>query len=106
MKEKIKEKLLSRGFEELYLQGSEKLINAVIEEVQSILKNNTDIVTTVPYQLCPKCQGTGEVYVQNWYGSPTSIFSGVQTCNICGGRGIIPMHVIDAKDNWKLEIEK
>jgi len=93
MKEKIKEKLLSRGFDELYLQSSEKLIDAVIEEVQR-LKNDTNIATAVPYQLCPKCQGTGEVYVQNWYGSPTSISSGAQICNICGGRGIIPMHVI------------
>ena len=99
MKEKIKEKLLDKNFNELYLRSNERLIDAVIEEVQSILKKDINIATAVPYQLCPKCQGTGEVYVQNWYGSPISISAGAQICNICGGRGIIPMHVL--RNNWE-----
>jgi hypothetical protein len=41
-----------------------------------------------------KCGGDGKVLVQNWYGSPTSISSGVETCNLCGGAMIIPMHII------------
>lgn len=52
------------------------------------------VLATVPYQLCPKCGGDGTVMVQNWNGSPTSISSGLQTCNLCGGAMIIPMHII------------
>ena len=52
------------------------------------------VLATVPYQLCPKCGGDGVVLVQNWYGSPTSISSGVQVCDVCSGNKIIPMHVM------------
>ena len=52
------------------------------------------VLATVPYQLCPKCGGDGTVMVQNWNGSNTSISSGVETCNLCGGAMIIPMHII------------
>ena len=62
-------------------------------------KQSTDnfsytVLATVPYQLCPKCGGDGTVMVQNWNGSNTSISSGLQTCNLCGGAMIIPMHII------------
>jgi DnaJ-class molecular chaperone len=30
-------------------------------------------VSTVPYQLCPKCGGDGIVMVQNWDGSPNFV---------------------------------
>jgi hypothetical protein len=53
-----------------------------------------NVVSVVPYQLCPKCGGDGEVLVQNWYGNTTSISSGTQVCDVCGGNKIIPMHVI------------
>ena len=52
------------------------------------------VLATVPYQLCPKCGGDGTVMVQNWNGSNTSISSGLQTCNLCGGAMIIPMHIV------------
>jgi DnaJ-class molecular chaperone len=60
-------------------------------------------VSTVPYQLCPKCGGDGIVMVQNWDGSITSISSGLQTCNLCGGEMIIPMHVMPIE--YKIEHE-
>ena len=53
-----------------------------------------NVLPAVPYQLCPKCGGDGVVLVQNWYGSPTSISSGIQVCDVCGGKKIIPMHVM------------
>lgn len=53
------------------------------------------VLATVPYQLCPKCNGDGEVLVQNWNGGTTSISTGMFTCNVCGGAKIIPMHVIN-----------
>ena len=52
------------------------------------------MLPTVPYQLCPKCGGDGVVLVQNWYGSPTSISSGTQTCDVCDGNKIIPMYIV------------
>lgn len=42
----------------------------------------------VPYQLCPKCQGTGSVLPDNLHS--TSIAK--VTCNVCFGKMIIPMH--------------
>lgn len=53
-----------------------------------------NVLPAVPYQLCPKCGGDGLVLVQNWYGSQTSISSGTQVCDVCGGDKIIPMHVM------------
>jgi hypothetical protein len=55
------------------------------------------VLATVPYQLCPKCGGDGTVMVQNWNGSPTSISNGLQTCNLCGGAMIIPMHIVSTE---------
>ena len=52
------------------------------------------VLATVPYQLCPKCGGDGTVMVKNWNGSNTSISNGLQTCNLCGGAMIIPMHIL------------
>lgn len=49
----------------------------------------------VPYQLCPKCNGDKEVLVQKWNGGTSAISSGMHTCDICNGEGIIPMHLIE-----------
>jgi len=64
-------------------------------------KNNKKEKTTelnmlpvVPHQVCPKCKGEGVVLVQTWYDSPTSITSRIQVCDVCGGKKIIPMHVM------------
>ena len=53
-----------------------------------------NVLPAVPYQLCPKCGGDGEVLVNNWNGSPTSISTGIQTCDLCGGAKIIPQHIV------------
>ena len=50
--------------------------------------------TVVPYQLCPKCNGDGTVFVNNWNGSLTAFSSGLQTCDLCHGTKVIPMHVV------------
>ena len=70
----------------------------VIKTQNPVISDHT-ILTTVPYQLCPKCGGDGKILVQNWYGSPTSISDGTETCNLCGGKMIIPMCIISAKNN-------
>lgn len=53
------------------------------------------IVKVVPYQLCPKCNGDGQVMVQQWNGGNTSISSGMFTCDVCDGAKIIPMHALN-----------
>lgn len=72
-------------------------------EIEALfIKNQKQIPDTIPYQLCPKCGGDGIVLVQNWFGSPTSISSGTDTCNLCNGAMIIPMYVLP-KNNVTFE---
>lgn len=60
------------------------------------------IVNYVPYQSCSICFGQGLVAkpsyvpgdVDQWTSSDLAY-----TCNICNGKGIIPMHVIDNNKN-------
>ena len=63
-----------------------------LEQVKNITYE--PVLQTVPYQLCPKCGGDGEVLVNNWNGSPTSISTGMQICDLCGGAKIIPQHIM------------
>jgi hypothetical protein len=44
--------------------------------------------TVVPYQCCPVCNGTGRIMGSSYSGA---IF---ETCDVCNGKKIIPMHVI------------
>lgn len=53
------------------------------------------VLATVPYQLCPKCNGDGQLMVQQSNGGTTSISSGMFTCDVCGGGKIIPMHILN-----------
>ena len=50
----------------------------------------------VPYQLCPKCNGQGQVskppYIAGDVHEWTSI-SCIFTCDVCNGSKIIPMHL-------------
>jgi len=62
-------------------------------------KNNkkekaTELLSAVPYQLCPKCNGEGMLFVQNRSDYTTSVISGSQVCDVCNGNKIIPMHVM------------
>ena len=65
---------------------------------ESKTQNHTNcgytVLSTVPYQLCPKCNGDGHLMVKQWYGG-TSMSSGMFGCDVCGGSKIIPMHVIN-----------
>lgn len=42
----------------------------------------------VPFQLCPKCSGEGDI----------AITTARVTCDVCGGKKIIPMHPIKKKE--------
>lgn len=48
----------------------------------------------IPYQLCPKCGGTGEVLNDNKMVGCCGISSGVETCDLCHGNKVIPMYEI------------
>ena len=69
----------------------------------AIVGNN--VLADVPYQLCPKCNGQGQVSkppyiagdVHEW-SSSSCIF----TCDVCNGSKIIPMFIVsqDALQLW------
>lgn len=50
----------------------------------------------IPYQLCPKCNGEGNMFVSNIHPS-TLLSAGWQNCDVCYGQKIIPMHEIKEK---------
>ena len=75
------------------------ILNTLIKEPISgytIKKPTTcyTVIATVPYQICPKCNGDGTVMIQDWNGSTTGTSNGLQTCNLCKGAMVIPMHII------------
>jgi hypothetical protein len=46
------------------------------------------VLATVPYQCCPVCNGNGKTVAD---GFTSSVY---QTCKVCLGAMIIPMHVL------------
>ena len=50
----------------------------------------SEILNYVPYQLCPKCQGEGEV--PNC--EPGCTYINKKPCDVCNGAKIIPMAVV------------
>jgi hypothetical protein len=53
----------------------------------------TKNLNAVPYQTCPLCLGAGRMT-----GYSSSIF---QTCHVCNGARIIPMHVVPPAESSK-----
>ncbi len=46
----------------------------------------------IPYQICPKCNGVGEHFPDN-FGASTAMY--MVPCQVCKGAKIIPMYVKD-----------
>lgn len=46
------------------------------------------VLATVPYQCCPVCNGSGQTVAD---GFTSAVY---QTCKVCLGAMIIPMHVL------------
>ena len=54
----------------------------------------TDTIKYVPYQLCPKCNGQGQVSKPPWIAGDVyewSNSSSIFPCDVCNGQKIIPM---------------
>ena len=60
------------------------------EEKADIVTTETQVVKCVPYQLCPKCNGNGQII--NTWGSMYS------NCDVCNGDRIIPMHILNQSE--------
>jgi len=53
------------------------------------------VLAAVPYQCCPLCIGTGQILAD---GFTSSVY---QTCKVCNGARIIPMHIVD----WRFAVK-
>ena len=56
------------------------------------------VLTTVPYQKCPVCEGMGQIFVNQLDPYNTNSSIGYKPCHVCGGSGIIPMHVLPCSE--------
>ena len=70
-----------------------------IENIKDIESGKTvgyTELTTVPYQVCPLCLGTG-------YTTPIGMTSSsIDVCTVCNGSKIIPQHIV----NYKISVEE
>lgn len=58
------------------------------ERGELLIKQSVPVqVKYVPYQLCPMCNGVGEI--------PIGIYGTTNHCRICDRKGIIPQYVIE-----------
>lgn len=49
------------------------------------------IAKYIPFQLCPKCNGDGNLMR---YNSPPMTTTNCPVCDVCNGKKIIPMYLI------------
>ena len=66
-------------------QDMQEIVNIVTES--AIVGSN--VLAAVPYQCCPLCNGNGQTVAD---GFTSSVY---QTCKVCNGVRIIPMHIAD-----------
>ena len=62
-------------------------------------KQKVKILSVVPYQKCPVCEGSGQVFNSLLDPYNTTMTTGYITCRVCSGSGIIPMHVVNDYTN-------
>lgn len=61
---------------------------------EAAIVGNT-VLAAVPYQCCPLCNGNGQTVAD---GFTSSVY---QTCKVCNGARIIPMHIVD----WRFTVK-
>jgi len=62
---------------------------------QKLASIDYTVLTTVPYQKCPVCNGAGQIFVSQLNPCSTNSSIGYRPCHVCNGSGIIPMHIVD-----------
>ena len=62
---------------------------------EAAIVGNT-VLAAVPYQCCPLCNGNGQTVAD---GFTSSVY---QTCKVCNGAMIIPMHIVD----WRFAVKE
>lgn len=74
-----------------YAKDIEEPVGIVKEN--RVMKTKVEVVRAIPYQLCPKCNGTGQMWLGMWDGQSQSFpTSGMGICDVCSGNKIIPMY--------------
>jgi len=64
-----------------------------IVKEEMVVDKKIEVVRSIPYQLCPKCNGTGQMWLGGWDGQSQSFLaSGMGICDVCNGNKIIPMY--------------
>jgi hypothetical protein len=67
--------------------GLDDIVRKWKRESELVFEERPKIAKCVPYQLCPKCDGEGQVPSI----STTSVY---KSCPICYGAKLIPMHIL------------
>lgn len=66
-----------------------EMVKRFVNSRQPVSKNSSyTMLSTVPYQCCPICNGSGNVPAPS-YTSGVTI-----TCDTCSGQKIIPQHIV------------
>ena len=61
---------------------------------QKLVNCGYTVLTTVPYQKCPVCDGIGQIFFNQLDLCNENSSIGYKPCHVCDGIGIIPMHAI------------
>ena len=68
------------------------LVDMLLEYERKVKKlHKSSVINCVPYQKCPVCEGSGQIYINQLNPDITSISIGYKPCHVCEGKGIIPM---------------
>ena len=109
MEESEKRSLCHDWIENMDECGLDDIIDEFIRSEKKSELNEVyldNVMPCVPYQLCPKCNGQGQVtkppYIagdqETWSSS-----SAIHQCDVCNGRKIIPMHIVDNEPHCEIQ---
>jgi DnaJ-class molecular chaperone len=72
-----------------FIVGARWVLEQVMKKQKTVSECKAgDKIECVPYQLCPRCLGSGQVTA---FGFTSSVWD---ACHVCNGKMIIPMYVL------------
>lgn len=71
-------------------RDGQKLKEAFEKELGEVIQNSPVSMRSVPYQLCPRCNGEGKVF--NLFQTTSGP---ERACDVCNGAKVIPQHLIE-----------